>query len=94
MTPSGFHLYVWIKIILITTVKKKSFKDIVITTSESFPGISGKIKLNEAGDRNGGNYDFWIVYKDIDNNNDHYRWKVENVSVLSNNTHKFFLPVH
>ena len=61
----------------------KSFKDIVITTSESFPGISGKIKLNEAGDRIGGNYDFWIVSKD-DHNNEHYGWK-EDVLVVSNN---------
>ena len=63
----------------------KSFKDIVIATSESFDnGISGKIKLNEAGDRIGGNYDFWIVSKD-DHNNEHYGWKVEDVLVMSNN---------
>ena len=74
---------------------KKSFKDIVITTSESFnDGISGKIKLNKAGDRIGGNYDFWIVSKDIDSNNDHYGWQIENVPVLSNKTQKFFPPVH
>ena len=74
---------------------KKSFKDIVITTSESFnDGISEKIKLNKAGDRIGGNYDFWIVSKDIDNNNDHYGWQIENVPVLSNKTQKFFPPVH
>lgn len=45
----------------------KSFKDIIVETAESFDeGISGKIKLNKAGDRIGGNYDFWIVAKNND----------------------------
>jgi len=45
--------------------KLKSFDD----------GISGKIKLNKAGDRLDGNYDFWIVAKDNDTQS--YEWKKE-----------------
>jgi ABC-type branched-subunit amino acid transport system substrate-binding protein len=53
----------------------KSFKEIVVQTAESFDGISGKIKLNKAGDRIGGNYDFWIVAKDKDMES--YEWEKE-----------------
>jgi ABC-type branched-subunit amino acid transport system substrate-binding protein len=54
----------------------KSFKDIILETAESFDdGISGKIKLNKAGDRIGGNYDFWIVAKDNDTQS--YEWEKE-----------------
>jgi ABC-type branched-subunit amino acid transport system substrate-binding protein len=54
----------------------KSFKEIIVETAESFDeGISGKIKLNKAGDRIGGNYDFWIVAKDNDTQN--YEWEKE-----------------
>jgi branched-chain amino acid transport system substrate-binding protein len=54
----------------------KSFQDIVRETADSFnEGISGKIKLNKAGDRIGGNYDFWIVAKDNDTQN--YEWEIE-----------------
>ena len=54
----------------------KSFKDIIVETAESFDeGISGKIKLNKAGDRIDGNYDFWIVAKDNDTQS--YEWEKE-----------------
>jgi branched-chain amino acid transport system substrate-binding protein len=53
----------------------KSFKEIVVQTAESFDGISGKIKLNKAGDRIGENYDFWIVAKDKDTQS--YEWEKE-----------------
>ena len=54
----------------------KSFKEIIRETAESFDeGISGKIKLNKAGDRIGGNYDFWIVAKDNDTQS--YEWEKE-----------------
>jgi ABC-type branched-subunit amino acid transport system substrate-binding protein len=54
----------------------KSFKEIVPETAESFDdGISGKITLNKAGDRIGGNYDFWIVAKDNDTQS--YEWQKE-----------------
>ena len=44
--------------------KTLSFKDIVLKTTETFnDSISGKISLNEAGDRIGENYDFWTVSK-------------------------------
>jgi branched-chain amino acid transport system substrate-binding protein len=55
---------------------KKSFKDIVIETAESFDdGISGKIQLNDAGDRIGENYDFWSISKDAQKS--HFVWKTE-----------------
>ncbi|MGA7007854.1 MAG: ABC transporter substrate-binding protein [Nitrososphaeraceae archaeon] len=53
----------------------KSFKELVVETAESFEGMSGRIKLNAAGDRIGGNYDFWIVGKDKDTQN--YEWEKE-----------------
>ena len=54
----------------------KSFKDIIPETAESFDdGISGKIKLNKAGDRLDGNFDFWIVAKDNDTQS--YEWEKE-----------------
>ena len=53
----------------------KSFKELVVETAESFEGMSGQIKLNAAGDRIGGNYDFWIVGKDNDTQS--YEWKKE-----------------
>jgi ABC-type branched-subunit amino acid transport system substrate-binding protein len=53
----------------------KSFKEILVETAESFDGISGKIKLNKAGDRIGGNYDFWIVARDKDTQS--YEWEKE-----------------
>ena len=56
----------------------KSFKELVVETAESFEGISGQIKLNKAGDRIGGNYDFWIVGKD--NETQSYEWKKEDNS--------------
>jgi ABC-type branched-subunit amino acid transport system substrate-binding protein len=56
---------------------KKSFKEIVVQTAESFDkGISGKIQLNDAGDRIGENYDFWRVTKHPQK--DQYIWKTEN----------------
>ena len=53
----------------------KSFKELVVETAESFEGMSGQIKLNAAGDRMGGNYDFWIVSKDKDTQS--YEWEKE-----------------
>jgi branched-chain amino acid transport system substrate-binding protein len=55
----------------------RSFKEIVVETAQSFDGISGKIQLNEAGDRIGGNYDFWIVAKDNDTQS--YEWEKEHI---------------
>ena len=53
-----------------------SFKQIILETAESFDeGITGKIKLNKAGDCIGGNYDFWIVAKDNDTQS--YEWEKE-----------------
>ena len=53
----------------------RSFKEIIVETAELFDGISGKIKLNKAGDRIGGNYDFWIVAKD--KHTQSYEWEKE-----------------
>jgi ABC-type branched-subunit amino acid transport system substrate-binding protein len=58
-------------------INKKSFQDIVFETVESFDdGISGKIQLNDAGDRIGENYDFWSISKDVKKS--HYVWKSKN----------------
>jgi ABC-type branched-subunit amino acid transport system substrate-binding protein len=58
---------------------KNSFKDIVVKTAESFDkGISGKIQLNDAGDRIGEDYDFWRISKDVQQS--HYSWKTESNS--------------
>ncbi len=62
---------------------KKSFKDIIFETAESFDnGMSGKIQLNKAGDRIGENYDFWTVSKHPEKG--YYLWKTENVPVETN----------
>jgi ABC-type branched-subunit amino acid transport system substrate-binding protein len=53
----------------------KTFKELVVESVESFKGMSGHIKLNNAGDRIGENYDFWTVGKDNDTQN--YEWKKE-----------------
>ena len=53
----------------------KPFKELVVETVESFEGMSGHIKLNKAGDRVGGTYDFWTIGKDNDSQN--YEWKKE-----------------
>jgi branched-chain amino acid transport system substrate-binding protein len=55
----------------------KPFKELVVETVESFEGMSGQIKLNTAGDRIGGDYDFWIVGKDNDTQS--YEWKEEHI---------------
>jgi len=58
---------------------KNSFKDIVSKTTESFDnGISGKMQLNDAGDRIGEDYDFWHISKDPLKS--HYVWKSESNS--------------
>jgi branched-chain amino acid transport system substrate-binding protein len=62
---------------------KKSFKDIVFETAESFDeGLSGKIQLNDSGDRFGENYYFWSFSKNPQKNQ--YAWKIENVPIGSN----------
>ena len=53
----------------------KSFKELFVETAESFEGMAGQINLNAAGDRIGGNYDFWIVGKDNDTQS--YEWEKE-----------------
>jgi ABC-type branched-subunit amino acid transport system substrate-binding protein len=64
----------------------KSFKEILVETAESFDGISGKIKLNKAGDRIGGNYDFWIVAKDKDTQS--YEWEKEHDLRIENSVNE------
>lgn len=64
-------------------INKDSFKDIVFNTAESFDnGISGKIQLNDAGDRIGEDYDFWSIYKE--GQKSHYVWVRENLPVEQN----------
>ena len=49
-------------------------KNIINGTAKSFDGISGKIILNNAGDRVGGNYDLWSV-SSLGNNTGKIIWK-------------------
>ena len=63
----------------------KSFKEIVFETAESFDGLTGKIKLNSAGDRVGGSYDFWVVSRN--NNTQSYEWEGEQGSETAKQCH-------
>ena len=63
----------------------KSFKEIVFETAESFDGLTGKIKLNSAGDRVGGSYDFWVVTRN--NNTQSYEWEGEHGSETAKQCH-------
>ncbi len=63
----------------------KSFREIVFETAESFDGITGKIKLNSAGDRVGGSYDFWVVTRI--NNTQSYEWEGEQGSEAAKQCH-------
>ena len=63
----------------------KNFKEFVFETAESFDGLTGKIKLNSAGDRAGGNYDFWVVGRN--NNTQSYEWEGEHSSETAKQCH-------
>ena len=63
----------------------KSFKEIVFETAESFDGLTGKIKLNSAGDRVGGSYDFWVVNRN--NNTQSYECESEQGSETAKQCH-------
>jgi branched-chain amino acid transport system substrate-binding protein len=38
-----------------------AFKKAFVQVASSFPGITGSVALNEAGDRASGDYDFWAI---------------------------------
>lgn len=59
----------------------ESLKNIITGTAADYNGISGKIILNDAGDRINENYDIWSVVKsqkDFDN----YIWKQDIASTF------------
>ena len=59
----------------------ESLKKIITGTAADYDGISGKIILNDAGDRINANYDIWSVvksHKDFDN----YIWKQDIASTF------------
>lgn len=58
----------------------KQFRDIVKNTIESYNGISGKINLNDAGDRVSDNYDFWVITKN--NKTNHFEWEKEHLESI------------
>ncbi|HET7644649.1 MAG TPA: ABC transporter substrate-binding protein [Nitrososphaeraceae archaeon] len=65
--------------------KTLSFKDIVLKTTETFnDSITGKISLNEAGDRIGESYDFWTVSKNPHKSG--YFWQTDRFASLSPST--------
>ena len=60
----------------------ESLKIIITGTAAHYEGISGKIILNDAGDRINANYDIWSVVKpqkDFDN----YIWKQDIASIYT-----------
>ena len=60
----------------------ESLKKIITGTAAEYEGISGKIILNDAGDRINANYDIWSVVKsqkDFDN----YIWKKDIASIYT-----------
>lgn len=60
----------------------ESLKKIITGTAADYEGISGKIILNDAGDRINANYDIWSVVKsqkDFDN----YIWKQDIASIYT-----------
>jgi ABC-type branched-subunit amino acid transport system substrate-binding protein len=60
----------------------ESLKIIITGTAADYEGISGKIILNDAGDRINANYDIWSIVKpqkDFDN----YIWKQDIASIYT-----------
>ena len=60
----------------------ESLKIIITGTAADYEGISGKIILNDVGDRINANYDIWSVVKpqkDFDN----YIWKQDIASIYT-----------
>lgn len=53
-----------------------NFGETLLEVAESYVGVSGKIELNEAGDRISDSYDFWTVTRD--NHTKQYEWHNEN----------------
>ena len=65
-----------------TDIDVESLKKIITGTAAEYDGISGKIILNDAGDRINANYDIWSVVKsqkDFDN----YIWKHDITSIYT-----------
>ena len=51
-------------------------KNTLVHISDSYNGITGNTKLNQNGDRKYGDYDFWAVAKNSENNTyDTFSWK-------------------
>ncbi|HJS82080.1 MAG TPA: hypothetical protein VJ742_04510, partial [Nitrososphaera sp.] len=46
-------------------------RDTIVQTANSYQGITGNIRLDDAGDRKVGLYDLWSVHQNGDN---HYEW--------------------
>jgi ABC-type branched-subunit amino acid transport system substrate-binding protein len=56
-------------------VNASSLRNIITSTAESYEGISGRIDLNENGDRAGSSYDLWTVTKPDENSSEAFEWK-------------------
>lgn len=50
-------------------------RDVITATAESYDGISGRIGLNENGDRGDSRYDLWTVTKTGENGSEVFEWK-------------------
>jgi branched-chain amino acid transport system substrate-binding protein len=47
----------------------------LLRVASSYDGITGKMLLNDAGDRIPGSYDFWSITRENDGNGSEYEWK-------------------
>jgi ABC-type branched-subunit amino acid transport system substrate-binding protein len=47
----------------------------LLRVASSYDGITGKMLLNDAGDRIPGSYDFWSITRKNDDNASEYEWK-------------------
>ncbi len=50
-----------------------ALKNALVQTAESYNGATGRIALNEAGDRMSGDYDFWAIKEEEDEGT--FKWK-------------------
>ena len=50
-------------------------KNALVQTAESYNGATGRIALNEAGDRMSGDYDFWAIKEEEDEDEGTFKWK-------------------
>jgi branched-chain amino acid transport system substrate-binding protein len=63
------------KIMNHSMVNASYLRDVITATAESYDGISGRIDLNENGDRVDSRYDLWTVTKPGEYGSETFEWK-------------------